>query len=562
MAPPSRATANDLPNEVLATIFKFAADLPPFAFDRMLPFPVVAGRISCQWRTVALGYPELWTTIRIFDNSRSCHWAALFTQRSKNYPLDISINVQSSDDVSCALAIVGPHIARWRTLAFRGWTHRLTELEDFVLQSPLAPSRLEALHLDEVILAAAGVSDSELASVAKTRVTASWYNEWKFSLDGFFVGGHLQSLRVAADVMQPSTLVSFSGLHSLDIDCRDSYWPGLRQLLGASSAVLTTLVLRGFGLRGVGSPDEHPTIAGSIRLLSIRFARAFWWYKPDPRHKCDLESLTSRFSFSNLESLEIVDGFSGADDEEKNLRVPEPWEAPLFGPHLRNLRLESVGFSRRGLALIESFSPDITHLELIHITRNAPLVAHNSRRNVWPALRALTVEATGILGPKWIAAFLVVRAVNLQRRITELRLSPWKCGIVLNTVPPESRPALYWQRSGPSAGLTEAVFSTGTKFYLDYDSMRVVDFEDQWDVKGAWDAWTHRTLYPWTPEDDLNRLEEEIQERLRMHGTLVRWKDRPRALKRYEVRRLAQEHKPKVKTRRRRCDLREDFCVV
>ncbi|KAJ7186104.1 hypothetical protein C8R46DRAFT_1289674 [Mycena filopes] len=544
MAPPSQATANDLPNEVLATIFMFATHLPLFTLDRTLPFPVVAGRVSRQWRTVALGYPELWTTIRIFDNSRSCHWAAVFAQRSKPYPLDISINTESYDfvrpwrtssTVKKVLASVGPHIARWRTVAFRGWTHELYEFQSFVRQSPVAPSRLESLHLDEVY----------------------YFNESYFPLDGFFGGGHLRSLRVAVDVMDPSTLASFRGLHSLDIECStkwDAYWPGLRHLLGSPSSVLTTLVLRGFYLGSVRSPEEHPTIARSIRSLSIRFYRAFWWHEEDPHRKYDLESLTSRLSFPNLESLELVDGLTGSDEEEKYLRVPERWEASPFGPHLRTLRLESVGFSRRGLALIQSLSPDITHLELIHITRSAPLLAHNSRRNVWPALRALTVEATGILGPKWVAAFLAVRAqASSQTSVAELRLSPWKCGIVLDGVSADSRPALHWQRSGPSVGLTEAAF--GAKFYLDYNSMRGVDFEDLGTRP------TRQTVW-WTPDDDAKRLDEEIEERLQMHSAVVRWKDRPRELRRYEVKWLTQEHKSKVKTRRRRCDLKEDFCVA
>ncbi|KAJ7163231.1 hypothetical protein C8R46DRAFT_1102660, partial [Mycena filopes] len=505
MAPLPQSTVNDLPDEVLARILKLAADSPPFAFDRRLPLAVVAGRVSRRWRSVTLGSPDLWTTIKIFDNSRSCHWAAVFAERSKAYPLDISINVQSYGHtrprdpgyraLRDALAIVGPQIARWRTLALRGWSNQLEDLCQFMLQSSLTPYRLESLHLDEVM---------------------GYRGKQPLPLDVFFAGGHLRALRVNTSV--PHMLASFNALHSLDIQCDyansviDS--PQFQHLL-ASSAVLSTLVLRDFRARE-RIAAEVPIIAASVRSLSIRFERStYWWDTHD--HNTTFNSLNSRFFFPNLESLELVDGFLGRN-VEWFLPVPEPWETPLFGPHLRTLRLEKLGFSRKGLALIQSFSPDITHLELIHITRNAHLLARSEASDPWPALRSLTVEATGNFAPRWVVAFLAVRAAIPQRRIEELALSPWERGITMDGGP---WPALHWQRGGPSAGLTEAAFGVG-KFYLDDSSMRLVDFEDLWDM--TWDA---SSLYPSELfDDDSDVMEEVIKERFRMTARLIRSKDR------------------------------------
>ncbi|KAJ7159754.1 hypothetical protein C8R46DRAFT_1287356 [Mycena filopes] len=535
MPPLSQSTINNLPDGVLATILKLVADSPPFACERRLPFPVVAGRVSRRWRSVALGHPELWTTIRIFDISRSCHWAALFTQRSKTCPLDISIN-PSYMLLRDALAIVGPHIARWRTFALRGWPSQLREFRQFVLQSPFAPSRLESLHLDEV----------------------KSYDEQPINLGVFLAGGHLRSLRVATN-LEARTVASFNTLHSLDIQCtweRQVYFPEFLHMLGSTPA-LTTLVLRGFyGFYGPHTLDHDKPhiIARSIRSLSIRFGRNFWCNKHG-MYKLNLDTLTSRISFPNLESLEIVGGFSGNDDEEKYLRVPEPWEASPFGPHLRTLRLESVGFSRRGLAQIQSFSPDITCLHLIHITWNPHFIAQGSANDAWPALRALTVEPTGDYAPQWVAAFLATRAVHPQRRIAELTLSPWERGIALDGVPPDSQPVIYLQHNGPSSGLADSAFG-GTTFYLDPNSMRALDFEDLRDVSREWralDTGDVMDVWPaWWEEKEVEQEDLEIEERLRM-----RWTNRPRELWRYEVKQLTQEHKTKATV-----DLRKDFCVA
>ncbi|KAJ6528243.1 hypothetical protein DFH09DRAFT_935318, partial [Mycena vulgaris] len=153
-----KSTADNLPDEVLATILKLLADLPLPLLDRTPPAPVAASRVNRRWRTVALGSPELWTNIRISHRSRSFPWAAVFMRRSGSYPLDISINLESyraRDKIaydaplplSKALTIVGSHIGRWRTLALRGWRPQVEEFNKFVAQAPVAPSRLESAHL-------------------------------------------------------------------------------------------------------------------------------------------------------------------------------------------------------------------------------------------------------------------------------------------------------------------------------------------------------------------------------------------------------------------------------
>ncbi|KAJ7602924.1 hypothetical protein B0H17DRAFT_901230, partial [Mycena rosella] len=67
------------PNELLALIFKVAADLPLRRHE--LPVPLVVAGVSTRWRAVALSSPEVWTTIRVSGRRHLAH-AALFLQRS------------------------------------------------------------------------------------------------------------------------------------------------------------------------------------------------------------------------------------------------------------------------------------------------------------------------------------------------------------------------------------------------------------------------------------------------------------------------------------------------
>ncbi|KAJ6471622.1 hypothetical protein C8R47DRAFT_988259, partial [Mycena vitilis] len=76
------------PDEVLALIFKMAADRPLWRAES--PPPLIISRVSERWRAVALSSPEIWTTIRI-SARRPIHEAALFLIRSS--PLRFRLSV-------------------------------------------------------------------------------------------------------------------------------------------------------------------------------------------------------------------------------------------------------------------------------------------------------------------------------------------------------------------------------------------------------------------------------------------------------------------------------------
>ncbi|KAJ7691348.1 hypothetical protein B0H17DRAFT_566364 [Mycena rosella] len=162
---PESTTVDNLPDEVLAAILKLVADMPVPAWNRAAPFPIAAGRVDRRWRALVLGYPEFWTNIRIAHRSRSWIWAALFVKRSQSCLLDISINLQSymyQPNSACvyktvqprgrayipmakALAILGPHVGRWRTIVLRAWENQLCEFFDFLRRAPRVAPRIENL---------------------------------------------------------------------------------------------------------------------------------------------------------------------------------------------------------------------------------------------------------------------------------------------------------------------------------------------------------------------------------------------------------------------------------
>ncbi|KAJ6496296.1 hypothetical protein C8R45DRAFT_823452, partial [Mycena sanguinolenta] len=67
------------PDEVLALIFKAAADSPLTRGDASVPLTI--SHVSQRWRAVALASPEIWTTIRV-SGRHHLSSVSLFLERS------------------------------------------------------------------------------------------------------------------------------------------------------------------------------------------------------------------------------------------------------------------------------------------------------------------------------------------------------------------------------------------------------------------------------------------------------------------------------------------------
>ncbi|KAJ7166529.1 hypothetical protein C8R43DRAFT_1122106 [Mycena crocata] len=462
---------NNLPDEILAKILKLVAETPVHALDTQAaaPFPIAATLVNRQWNTVALACPEIWTTIRISDRPRSWGWAALFTKRSQSRALDISINLESYKyrmEPSCLyqrsrprepvetplrkiLAIVGPHVARWRSIAMRGSDNQLVDFWQFLRNSEAAASTVESAHISY-----AHFGDP---------VTEPWRM------------ANLRSLRVNVTLHAQPMDDLLDSLRSTPLRCLDiavpydsSFDPQCFQPILRPGSTLTTLILRDFyPWRPPGRFSSGPIDAPTIKFFAVSFSAPFYFQLyVFGQTTGGFDTVMSKFRMPSLEHLEIVGGFTGKDIENSRIHVPEDWEASPF-PQLRTLRLEEVGFSRTGLAFIRSLSRDINTLELVYTTGNHHLVAGAVQ---WPALRTLTIEMAGVVSePDWRTSFIA-----MHTRLSKLTLPPPSENGTSLALDFPTTLEIYWLADGPSSALIDGVNTHG--FYIDALDGHVCDF--------------------------------------------------------------------------------------
>ncbi|KAJ7628993.1 hypothetical protein FB45DRAFT_1080507 [Roridomyces roridus] len=466
-------TMEDIPNELLIAILKLAADSPSRSAT---PTPICASSVNRRWRAIALSTTELWTTIRISHRPHSLRWAVIFAPRSGSHPLDISVDLaqdgHSVDALTRVLALLTPHLGRWRTFGFRAAVPSMRQFRHFLSNAPHdAIARLESLHLyctDQIHYNLDDVQTLQLVGLNNLR-TLKTNVMWDLS------------------IASQATM-----LQVLDIDIKHSQvgrlWDRIEQLLSATPS-LDTLVLRNFCPKIEYQPHSR-TAAPGLRSLALSFAQPLYsWDEGPTGFRCGgFETLTSLFSLPNLERLELIGGFEGGAEETRYLAeqarylagelAPEPgrlsmldlgllaqWDAQSWVPRLRELRLDNVRFTPDNLAFIQSFTRGITQLELIYTWANEYLLNADLQ---WPAVRELTVEAfeEGVT-PWWLPTLVELRRayVPLEEVVVTL-LPPQQHRLVVNPTP-----AIRYLCDGPSRSLLDGAF------YWSEESGLVEDFE-------------------------------------------------------------------------------------
>ncbi|KAJ7870734.1 hypothetical protein B0H14DRAFT_3439828 [Mycena olivaceomarginata] len=408
-------------------------------------------------------------------------------------------------------------------------------LRQFMLRFPGAASQLQSAHISLVDC-------------------YDWEDQGLPPLAPVFGGPAFRSLRANAR-LDLTDLTSFQALHTLDLGFGRNYRPdALRGLFGPSSP-LRTLIIRDLAPAAhfVGMPVAE---ASTISSLAVSFSLPF--------HSRDcygilggFEDFANTFAFPNLGYLEIIGGFTSAVAEPRIF--PVKLDAPFF-PRLRTLRLENIEFSSEGIALMQSFSPEIISLELIYTTGNHHLLDKSGGDATWPALRSLTVETSDkVISPKWLSSFLTMRTASLGagRRILNLTLPLWMAGIAL---PIELRPEIRWLRNGPSPALADGL--PGHGFYLDGCNMRARDFEYVQVPESrcclGYLEW-NREQKELEIDDDLRRADEMIAETFKLAGEFTKAKGMRRELKRETRRDLKAERRLMGRRKRQRCDITPDF---
>ncbi|KAJ7167860.1 hypothetical protein C8R46DRAFT_1270357 [Mycena filopes] len=400
-----------LPNGILTQILLRGAELilPPNSTD-VVPFPTIASQVCHLWRELALATPALWTTIRISGDLLSIQVAYLYTVRAQDHLLDITItlpagNPHNVDRFALALDVLGPHLARWRTLALHVEEPELkylsASLEDM---NPAEFMQLKYLHLD-----------TGMARLAVPRLPG-------------LRGLRLQYAQALA--FQHRWGLGAEFLHTLDISAMDFMCDKIR-LSPERMPQLTTLVLREFPWQtpSRGLQVDFPT----IRSLAVQFICCL------PQ---SLEVLTTWVKLPGLEYLELKNMFfESVYEEPTRAEVPLAWEEPQF-PSLHTLRLVDTKLTPRRLALLEILCPDITTVELVNVsgTDTLPTVyAHNTFGSIhnlhsvepadrednppWPSLHTLRVDSATF--GRWVEQFAERRSLlGPNRGLTSLALTP------------------------------------------------------------------------------------------------------------------------------------------
>ncbi|KAJ7721408.1 hypothetical protein B0H14DRAFT_2642438 [Mycena olivaceomarginata] len=426
----------------------------------------------------------------------------VFVKRSGSYPLNLEAYIFRKEQryfrdapipIHQAFAIVGPHINRWRTIALHCWAYQVQQLKELMVQASGSASELQAAHISLVD-------------------HYSW-NEVK-ALPPFaklFSGPALCLLR-ANTRTHLTDLVALRAVNSLDIDFGQgrNYRPHeFCQIFGPSSP-LKTLVIRRFSPDISAHGRAHRGFYNNILGCQFQWAILLSFR----RHNGGLETLTDMFTFPNLETLEIIGGYTEQFCNYSSVIVPEEWEAPLF-PHLRTLRLED--------------------LELVNTTGNRCLSEQYSGSCIWPALRALTLDLTletcaeEVAESRWLGPSLVKCAsLGADRCILKLKLSPWLAHVALST---EFRPEIHWLCDGPPPGLMDG--NTGHDFYIDDYTMRTQDFEP---VNCPYppeccDHDDYYSCYTMDVNEDLRQVDNEIADTFKVTCELVRTKGMWRELR-------------------------------
>lgn len=117
--------------------------------ERRLPFEVLVSHVSPLWRNIALADPFLWTTLLIAPSTHLRRTRAYLT-RSQAFPISIVLQGHPKQhdpwDITASMAVLIPHVQRWRSLDIIARTRAdLSEL--FTALRPLAVPHLEDLSI-------------------------------------------------------------------------------------------------------------------------------------------------------------------------------------------------------------------------------------------------------------------------------------------------------------------------------------------------------------------------------------------------------------------------------
>ncbi|KAK7020510.1 hypothetical protein R3P38DRAFT_2969888 [Favolaschia claudopus] len=311
---PDAVTIAALPGEVLAHIFKSGAQSSSGCLPCLFKFSAV----SQQWRSAALDYPDLWSTITVPLEPALRNLVALVRitlERSKSCLFDFTLEVPRTADmdvVTSVMLLVIQHVHRLRRLAIRG--------RPPISDTSAFPNTDEISALLQNAQRAPRLAILELIFPNPSPVV-SMGTPGRLLLQA----PSLVSLRIHG-VTSP---VPFVGLRSLAIEGLRTSHAEFRDMVVASP-LLTELILPKLRLTvDLQSQQLDPIEIPALKVLALSFS------KPPPSNAFNsCHNLLSLISVPNVEYLELA----GSDIPD----LSRSFQNPSAFIRLRTLRLVNI----------------------------------------------------------------------------------------------------------------------------------------------------------------------------------------------------------------------------
>ena len=382
------------------------------------PFEMVATCVTRRWRGLAINMARLWSNIFIipFQSQKTLE---IYLARSRETLLDIyfmlddsylpEIEYDKEDSLALSLAMVVPHVHRWRRCIIRSYSYPTIE------QIVTAVRESTAQNLEHFVMyLRASLSREDLS-----------YSEFAFR-SSIFMGGaprlkYVECIGASIESCWPPT----HALTDLRFDVDESYedvGPPAHPLtsdrfieLLSSVPTLVNLKLRGHvvELRHTDSAVELPHLTS----LAIDFD----WDGSYATNLCNLISCPALISLKlyQMTEQETIDAIAHVVKDSPRL---------LKYPALANLEIYDAAYFDINYNFVTAL-PTVVHLNLSKCTATptilgnlAKLYSQPNGGDLWPRLQSLTINPYYWYWEQDLHAFLISRT-KIVHPLLNLRLN-------------------------------------------------------------------------------------------------------------------------------------------
>ncbi|KAJ7645170.1 hypothetical protein DFH06DRAFT_1477024 [Mycena polygramma] len=364
--------ARRLPQDVVEEVFLACLPVHNDAVMNVTEAPLLLGRISSAWRSIAFAMPRLWASLHVSAHSvagskartaAAVHWL----QRSAPFTLSISVSYNGAywHNYGALIELIVPFSTRWHALHLS----RMQQDDFFQLAGASAPL------LADVTIAFQPEVDPENGSRVLSSNLFRGVNSQRVTIISCKLGNLVPSAPFGWDHLTHLTLQHHHSTRDRGLDCATA----LRLIDGCSHLISLRLCLHWSGPSG-GS-FMKPILASSLESLIVDTDR--------PVHPAILENFVDWLVMPRLKRVHLVHGNSSI-----NFPITSAMSLERLGqrsPLISDLRLNLSNFTQDDLVHIFQPWSQLTKLNMrVSYNRRYP---YNMRRvNAKELLTALTPD--------------------------------------------------------------------------------------------------------------------------------------------------------------------------